>query len=93
MFRKKWPRRIISDNGFEVRIESHGMIIYIENNKLLNVDSEFLANNAGIAIYKNSIKAWNKPNDNEIINPDERDEILKNIIDALSFKNINAEID
>jgi hypothetical protein len=93
MFHKRWPRRIISDEGFEVRIESRGRIIYIEDEKFLNVNSEYLANGAGIAIYKRSIKSWNKPNDNEIIGTDKREKILNNIKEALSFKKITADID
>ena len=67
MFKKKWPRRIISDTGFEVQIKSRGSILYREGDRSLELNSEYLADNLGIAIYKKFIRTWDPPFNNEKI--------------------------
>ena len=67
MFKKKWPRRIISDTGFEVQIKSRGSILYREAQRSLELNSVYLADNLGLAIYKSSIRTWDPPFNNEKI--------------------------
>ena len=92
MFKKKWLRRIVSDSGFELQIKSRGSLLYKEGNKTLEINSEYLAHNLGIVIYKKYIKNWDKPNDEENITKEKREEIIDNVKEALAFKQIETEI-
>lgn len=95
MFKKKWPRKIISDKGFEVQILSRGSLTYKDNDRLLKINSEYYTDDfedLGIAIYKNSIKKWNPPYENELIDIDKQNEIIENITKALEFKKIKIDI-
>ena len=91
MFKKKWPGKIISDSGFELHIIGRGSLLYKQGSRIMKINSELLASNFGIGIYKNSIQKWEPPFENEIISKEKRQQILNNIKDALAFKNINAE--
>ncbi len=95
MFKKKWPRKIISDKGYEVQILSRGSLTYKVNERLLKINSEYYTGESGdlgIAIYKNSIKKWMPPYDKDIIDNNKENEILENITNALEFKKIKVEI-
>jgi hypothetical protein len=92
MFKKKWPRRIVSDSGFELQVKSRGSLLYIEGNKTLEINSEYLAHSLGIVIYKKYIKNWEKPYEKESITEEKREEIINNVKEALAFKKIDTEI-
>ena len=92
LLKKKFPNRIISDNGFEVRIETRGTILYFEGNKQIKANSGFLVDDEGIALYRTSLKKWEKPNDKEIILDTKIQQIETNIKDALFFVGVKLTI-
>jgi hypothetical protein len=89
VFMFKIPRVnvIESDDGFSVEILGRVGILYTEGEKSIHIDSEVLASES-IAISKSSIKSWNPPHNNDIIDEKKRDLIIENIRKALLFKGI-----
>ncbi len=92
MLKKKGGRCVVSDSGFEVKIKSRGALLYTEGNKSININSEYLAENGGIAVYANSIEYWNDQHKEEKISSQKKQQILDNVNEALLFLKINAEI-
>jgi hypothetical protein len=61
-------------------------IEYREGEMTMFVDSEVLAIPA-IAVFKESIRAWKPPFDNEPLSQRQKDQILANICAAIGFRN------
>ena len=83
---------IESDEGFSVEVLGRAGLLYIEGTKKLEVDSEVLAGPSGIVIYQNSIKSWNPPYDNELIDENERNRIVDNIRRAFRFQGFEIQV-
>ena len=73
-----------SDTGFSIEVLGRTGIEYREADKVLFVDSEVLATPA-IAIYVKSIHLWKPPFDSEPIPNEKKDEIIRNIQQAIKF--------
>ena len=57
------------------------------------VDSEILMTDSpSVAIWKNRIGGWKPPHDKEPITEAKRCEIIKNITEALNWRNIQVQI-
>jgi len=85
MFKKLGSGEIVSNEGFSVKILGRTGLQYTEGSKTLHVNSEVLAGPSGLGIYKNSIKSWDLPYDNETIDESKRDAIVENIRRAFRF--------
>jgi hypothetical protein len=83
---------VSSDEGFSVEVLGRTGIEYREGDKSMFVDSEVLATGHGIAVFRNSIKAWRSPHEKEQITAEERQRILGNIRRAIEFRNQPVEI-
>jgi len=55
------------------------------------VDSEVLTGPSGMAVYKDTIRKWDPPDDQVPVSDSDRDRILNNIRDA--FRSQGFEID
>ncbi|RPI75903.1 MAG: hypothetical protein EHM45_14265 [Desulfobacteraceae bacterium] len=93
MFTKRWPGRIIFDKEFEVQIVGRGSIIYKEGEKKLNVASEWLESTHHYWIISDSIRKWEPPFDNELVDYNKKVQIIENIKKALSHINASVDID
>ena len=66
------------------RVKMHGRagLTYKENERSMFVDCELLLDKGqhGICIYKDSIKGWKNPHDNQALDDVERRRILINIV-------------
>jgi hypothetical protein len=94
MFKKRWPGRIISDEGFEVQLIGRGSIIYKERKKKLKIGSEWLHGRTDYYwILSDSIRKWEPPFDNDLIDSNKKEEILENIKGALRHINAYYDID
>ena len=83
---------IQSDEGFSVEVLGLTGLRYTEGPKTLFIDSELLA--AGpflLGMYSGSIKSWDPPYDNEIIDESKRAAIVDNVRRA--FRSEGFEID
>ena len=83
---------VSSDEGFTVQILGRTGIEYREGDKSMFVDSEILATGYGIAVFKNSIKAWRAPHEREQVSEEQRRRILENICRAIEFQNEQVEV-
>jgi hypothetical protein len=79
MFRVPRVNVIESDEGFSVEVLGRTGLLYKEGPKSMNIDSEVLASPGGIAVIKKSIRAWDPPYENEIIDDIKRKTIIENI--------------
>jgi len=82
MFTKPRVNVIESDEGFSVEVLGQTGLLYTEGLRTLHIDSEVNANPVGIALFKDSIKAWDSPNDGERIDIDTGEKIIHNIVRA-----------
>jgi hypothetical protein len=92
MFKVVGTDIIQSDEGFSVEVLGPVGVLYTEGAKTLNIDSEYLAGPAGLVMYKDSIKSWNPPHDNEVIDASKRDTIVDNIRRAFRFRGIEIQV-
>jgi len=90
----KIPRNnvIESDEGFSVEVLGRTGLLYTEGSKKLYVDSEVLAGPSGLGIYKNPIKSWDIPQNDELIDKSKRDTIIDNIRRAFRFRGVEIEV-
>jgi hypothetical protein len=61
MFKIPRVNVIESDEGFSIEVLGRTGLLYTEGLKSMHIDSEILASPGGIAMLKNSIRAWNPP--------------------------------
>ena len=92
MFKIPQPNVIESDEGFSVEVLGRTGLLYTEGAKKLKVDSELLAGPSGLGIYRNSIKAWEPPHENELIEASQRDAIVDNIRRAFHFRGLEIQV-
>jgi hypothetical protein len=92
MFKIPRPNVIESDEGFSVEVLGRTGLLYTEGAKKLKVDSELLAGPSGLGIYRNSIKAWEPPHENELIEASQRDAIVDNIRRAFRFDGFEIQV-
>jgi Immunity protein 74 len=91
MFHSPEANLIESDEGFSVEILGRTGLLYREGDHSMRVDSELLAEKAGIAVYRNSVKQW-KPPHQELIDEAKREMIIDNIRRALRFQGCEIQI-
>ena len=66
---------------------------YREGKKAMYIESEILMTSSPtIAIWKDEIRAWRPPCDNETITEEQKIEILKRICAALKWQNTQVQI-
>ena len=85
MFKIPRVNVIESDEGFSIKVEMT-IILYTEGEKRLYMYSEILASPGNIAIWKESIRNWEPPYQNELIDENKRDAIVENIRRAFRWK-------
>jgi hypothetical protein len=79
MFKIPRVNVIESDEGFSIEVLGRTGLLYTEGLKSMHIDSEILASPGGIAILKNSIRAWNPPYENESVDDIKRKTIIDNL--------------
>ena len=79
MFRVPRVNVIESDEGFSVEVLGRTGILYREGSKSMHINSEILVSPGGIAIIKKSIRAWDPPYENEIIDEMKQKTIIDNL--------------
>ncbi len=82
MFTSQGPNLYKSSDGFSVEVLGRTGLRYGEANRQMFVDSEVLTGPYGIAVYKDTIRKWDSPNDSVPVTDSDRDRILKNIRDS-----------
>ena len=93
MFHTPRVNVIESDAGFSVEILGRTGLEYRESDKVLLVESEILMTDVPtVAIWKDHIRAWQPPHEEEQISEEMRMEILKRICSALKWRNTRVEI-
>ncbi|MBM3610901.1 MAG: hypothetical protein FJX18_05200 [Alphaproteobacteria bacterium] len=66
-------------NPFIVKALGRSGLLYQEGKKSMKIDSEMLVGpNYDIVIYKDSVKQWNPPFENDPVNEDDKNRILSN---------------
>jgi hypothetical protein len=84
---------IQSDAGFSIEMLGRTGIEYRESDRAMFVESEILMTDTPtVAIWKDHIRTWKPPHDNEQITEEKRTEILKRICAALKWRNTQVEI-
>lgn len=92
MYRKTTPNLIESDEGYMVEILGRTGVMYIEGQRRLFIDSEILLGPSGMAIYTNSIKAWEPPFSDEEIDGSKKMSIIENIRRAFRFEGFEIHV-
>ena len=92
MFFTRGLNVVASDEGFSVKVMGRVGLRYEEGPRRLFVDSELLAGPAGIGVNGTSIKHWDPPHADELIDPHRRLVILDNIRRAFRFQGFDISI-
>jgi len=90
MFTKLGPNSAKSDEGIFVSIISRDEMEYKVGNKRLLVYVEL---GPSLVIYESSIEWWETEGEKEYVSKEEKDQIIKNICDALTFLKIKYVIE
>ncbi|MGB8933458.1 MAG: Imm74 family immunity protein [Anaeromyxobacteraceae bacterium] len=91
MFRKRFAR-IVSDEGYSVRVLGRAGLEYREGKKRMQIDSEMLTGPAGLVVYAASIRAWDPPFEDLPIDEEERGAIVDNVRRAFRFDGFEIEV-
>jgi hypothetical protein len=78
-FSEPEPNVIESSAGFSVRVLGRTGLRYMEGHQSVWIDSEVLAKPRAIALYKDSIKAWDGADGSAQLNNTDRERIAENI--------------
>jgi hypothetical protein len=81
-----------SDSGFSVEVLGRTGIRYSERGRTMFIDSEVLATPRAIALYANSIRAWDPPHEADSIGAEDRDRIVENVRLALASDEAELQI-
>lgn len=93
MFHIPRPNVIESDSGFSVEILGRTGMQYRETAKVMFIESEILMTDVPtMAIWKDHIRGWRPPHDQELVAEEKRIEILRNICAALKWRKTQVEI-
>ena len=92
MFRSVSPTIFESDEGFRVETRGPNQIIYSRQGHVLKVEGELMAKPSGFSIYEWSIKNWEAPFEQEIIDDPTRQRIISDIGRALEFAGYRWEV-
>lgn len=65
---------------------------YCEHGRRMFIDSEVLMPPAGILIYRDSIVGWQAPHSGDAVDDAGREQIVRNIIDALGSQGIEVQV-
>jgi Immunity protein 74 len=82
MAERFWKPRtnvVESSAGFSVEVLGRTGMLYVEKGHSLHLYSEVLAIPHAVAIWRDSIKGWDPPNDAEPISDKDREQIIQNI--------------
>ena len=58
---------IFKKRAYKVKLKGRSGVEYSEGSKKMLISSEFMSGSNGIVIYSDSIRAWQVPNDKEIM--------------------------
>jgi hypothetical protein len=83
---------IESSAGFSVRVLGRTGLRYMEGRRSVCIDSEALAKPGAIALFKDSIRAWEGPDGSEQLSDEDRDRIAKNIKRAFDSCGYELEV-
>jgi hypothetical protein len=65
---------------------------YCDRGREMFVDSEILMPPAGIVIYRESVRGWHSPHSDEVIGDEERERIVRNIVDTLGSQGVDVQV-
>ena len=91
-FSEPEPNVIESSTGYSVRVLGQTGMRYTEGHCSVWIDSEVLAKSGAIALYKDSIKAWDSPDDPEQLNDTDRNRISENVKRAFESRGYELQV-
>ncbi len=91
-FSEPEPNVIESSAGFTVRVLGRTGMRYVEGGRSVRINSEVLARPGAIAMFKDSMKAWERPNDSAQFTEADRDRITSNIKRAFDACGYDLEV-
>ena len=92
MFTSQGPNLYKSSDGFSVEVLGRTVLRYREEGRQMFVDSEVLTGPCGMAVYKDTIRKWDSPNDSVPVTDSDRDRILNNIREAFRFQGFEMDV-
>ena len=92
-FRKLLFNRVASDAGFRVKVRTFKSYVeYSEENRIARVPVDRVLGEVTVNVYANTAVEWKPPYNTEVISEEKRMKILKNVVDAMRFLKISAEL-
>ncbi len=91
-FSEPEPNVIDSSAGFSVRLFGQTGMRYTEGHKSVSIDSKVLAKRGTIALFKDSLKAWESPDASALVNDNDRNRIVENIKRAFESRGYELQV-
>ena len=79
-------------DGYSVEVLGRTGLAYREEGRCLFMDSEVLAPPARILVYRDSIRDWRPPHQEQALGVGDRSRILGNILKALESQGIDVQV-
>lgn len=92
MFASPRPNLFQSSDGFSVEVLGRTGLCYREGGRKMFVDSEVVTSAAGMAVYRDTIARWDKPNEDDVVTDADRERILNNIREAFRFQGFEIQL-
>ena len=99
MFKKKGGSHAISTNGFEVSFRGRVDLVYTEHASdgilrrvTVFAEMEMGRVNRAISVGRHFPQHYDPPHDRDVIGDDRKEQMIKNITDALDFLGITYEL-
>ena len=75
--------------GFRATLQGRAGMRYREGKKTMAIDCEMLVGEFDLVVYSDSIRCWLPPHDAELVTPEEKERIRKNV--AWSLRSLKIE--
>ncbi|MCL4486770.1 MAG: Imm74 family immunity protein [Chloroflexi bacterium] len=91
MFKRIRENLIESDEGFSVEVTGRVGLRYREADKVLDVDSE-VGEHPYMVIYGDSLKRWEPPHEDDLLDDRKRSQIIENIRRAFQSQGLDIGV-
>jgi len=86
VFRKLLFNRVQSDARYRVKVRSFRYYVeYLEGKRVARIPVQPVTGKPVVNVYANTSVEWKPPYSSEVIPETKREEILKNVVDAMRF--------
>src|SRR5450631_2948224 len=92
-FTQHSPNRFESSEGFSVEIEGRSRVRYSEGDKSILIESESMATEGSMVLYRASITKWDPPYGADVITERNCEEIVTRVVSAFVWRGYKLDVE